>query len=387
MIKSFDQARVVSIDKNKGRVTLFAKNGLVSVGTYLYDINDLKTGMTVLIGDVDGTKVILDKVTTGPKSSNGMSLVKPVSIIPFIYTIIGDRHEVPLGAFGPLYDFYINWGDGSPIDHVTDHSDFDKYFHIYAIDGIHEISITGIIEGFSTMYHNRNIVDIKQWGCFSFKRASAHFKYCVDLINITATDVPNLNETDTLSNCFSDCLNLLTISNINNWDVSSVTNMTAMFFGSSFNSDISGWDVSNVEIMVEMFRYNPNFNQPLNSWNVSKVEEMRSMFSRTNVFNQPLNNWNTSKVTDMGGMFYLASSFNQDISMWNISNVTDMEYMFYGSAFSTENYEKLLVGWSAQNVQSNVRFHAGSAKYHASYASYKQILVNKGWQITDGGQI
>ena len=76
MKRNFDQARVVSIDKNKGRVTLFTKNGLVSVGTYLYDINDLRENMTVLIGDLDGTKVILDKVSANPKNSNGMSLVK-----------------------------------------------------------------------------------------------------------------------------------------------------------------------------------------------------------------------------------------------------------------------------------------------------------------------
>ena len=130
-----------------------------------------------------------------------------------------------------------------------------------------------------------------------------------------------------------------------------------------------------------------NFNQPLNNWNTSKVTDMGFMFRNCLNFNQPLNNWNTSKVMHMDQMFYLALSFNQDISMWDISNVTNMEYMFYGSAFSTENYEKLLVGWSAQNVQPNVRFHAGSAKYHAAYAPYKQILLDKGWIITDGGQI
>lgn len=93
MIKSFDQAKVVSIDKNKGRVTLFAKNGLVSAGTYLYDINDLKTGMAVLIGDVDGTKVILDKVAASPKNGSGLSSILPLisnSGIDYIKLIIDD---------------------------------------------------------------------------------------------------------------------------------------------------------------------------------------------------------------------------------------------------------------------------------------------------------
>jgi len=137
--------------------------------------------------------------------------------------------------------------------------------------------------------------------------------------------------------------------------------------------------------MSGMFYQAISFNQPLNSWDVSNVTTMETMFADS-TFNQSLSNWDVSSVTSMYHMFY-NSSFNQDISMWNISNVTNMDNMFKKSAFSTENYEKLLVGWSAQNVKWNVPFHAGSAQYHAAYAPYKQILLDKGWIIKDGGQI
>ena len=40
---------------------------------------------------------------------------------------------------------------------------------------------------------------------------------------------------------------------ISDWDVSSVTNMRAMFANTDFNQDISGWDVSNVTNMQDMF--------------------------------------------------------------------------------------------------------------------------------------
>jgi len=55
-------------------------------------------------------------------------------------------------------------------------------------------------------------------------------------------------------------------SDISNWDVSNVTDMTSMFFNSNFNGDISQWDVSNVTYIQNMFKecsikeeYKPKF--------------------------------------------------------------------------------------------------------------------------------
>jgi surface protein len=42
-------------------------------------------------------------------------------------------------------------------------------------------------------------------------------------------------------------------SDISNWNVSSVTDMTKMLGGTSFDGDISKWDVSNVTDMKSMF--------------------------------------------------------------------------------------------------------------------------------------
>ena len=50
--------------------------------------------------------------------------------------------------------------------------------------------------------------------------------------------------------------------NISDWDVSNVTNMGSMFFGSNFNGDISGWDVSNVMNKEYMFYNSPIENNP-----------------------------------------------------------------------------------------------------------------------------
>ena len=107
---------------------------------------------------------------------------------------------------------------------------------------------------------------------------------------------------------------------INNWDVSNVTDMALLFKDeSSFNQPLNKWDVSNVTYMRSMFDGAESFNQPLNKWNVSNVTYMNSMFWGATSFNQPLNNWNVSNdVTNMWRMFDDAHSFNQPLDNWNV---------------------------------------------------------------------
>ena len=78
--------------------------------------------------------------------------------------------------------------------------------------------------------------------------------------------------------------------------------------------EINNWDVSNVTDMYKMFEEATSFNQPLNKWNVSNVKNMHGMFANASSFNQPLNSWNVSNVTNMRYMFYHARSFNQPLN-------------------------------------------------------------------------
>ena len=144
--------------------------------------------------------------------------------------------------------------------------------------------------------------------------------------------------------------------NIEDWDVSRVTNMQQLFQGrgcyrsapsSSINSDnhlilipgrshlgssvmkfldfdISKWDVAQVISMESMFEGSTNFNGDLSKWSTGNVVNMKGMFSARNsyeyvfgtVFNGEISKWDVSKVESI---VTTTGSSSTDSSMWKHS--------------------------------------------------------------------
>lgn len=199
------------------------------------------------------------------------------------------------------------------------------------------------------------------------------------------------------------------------WKTTAATSMASMFRrATSFSNNITNWDVSNVKSMNDMFNEHPTFNQDISGWNVSSVTSMRSMFEGATAFNQDISGWVVTSVADMNGMFSNATSFNQDLARvggWNVGNVSDMRQMFSNatafdqdlsgwdvsklslafnmlnnSGLSVSNYDKLLEGWAAQSLKSNVNFGASNLFYCAGESARANIIANFNWFITDSGQ-
>jgi large repetitive protein len=142
--------------------------------------------------------------------------------------------------------------------------------------------------------------------------------------------------------------------------------------------------------MRGMFRDAPAFSSDLSAWDVSSVNDMSVMFFGASNFTSDLSGWTVGAVTTMNQMFRNAALFNSNLGSWNISAVTDMTSMMQGSAFSDCNYDATLMGWAQQPRQNNVVFHAGNARYTlgSSVAAARQTIIdNSGWTITDGGAV
>lgn len=173
---------------------------------------------------------------------------------------------------------------------------------------------------------------------------------------------------------------------LNGWSVGNVTNMQSMFFGATaFNGDISIWDVSNVTDMLQMFNRASAFNQDISAWQVNNVTNMGTMFSEAVLFNQDISGWQVGNVSNMSLMFSNAVSFDQNLGNWNVENLITAMNMFRNVTLSTPNYDALLIGWDAQNLQPNVPFHGGNSRYCEGEAARTNMIGTDGWVVTDGG--
>ncbi|GAX21884.1 hypothetical protein FisN_30Hh085 [Fistulifera solaris] len=145
---------------------------------------------------------------------------------------------------------------------------------------------------------------------------------------------------------------------IGTWNVSAVTNFTAIFSvdrnpnARSFNADLSSWDVSHATTFlsskartgsmvpspigirrhsrpwIASFAGALVFQQNISAWNTERVTRMSLTFSQAYAFDQDLSAWKTSKVTNMQHMFFSATKFNGNVSTWDVSNVRTMHSMF-----------------------------------------------------------
>ncbi|EOA07370.1 Hypothetical protein, predicted transmembrane protein, DUF285 family [Mycoplasma yeatsii 13926] len=183
-----------------------------------------------------------------------------------------------------------------------------------------------------------------------FKNESG--KWQIERVRSSVNKIPpNLPRFITsLQKAFSDNNNM-TISGLENWDTSNVTDMSQMFRGALYFNQPLGdkFDTSKVINMNSMFERARSFNQPLgDKFDTSNVTNMNSMFSSATYFNQSLGDkFDTSNVTDMSQMFSRASDFNQPLGdKFDTSNVTNMSSMFseasnfnqpLGDKFDTSN--------------------------------------------------
>ena len=236
----------------------------------------------------------------------------------------------------PAYNFTVEWGDGTS-QNIT----FADYHpHVYAVEGIYEIRISGIFPAitFNNINDAPKVISIESFGAVGWKQMIRAFFGCVNLTSVTYGANTDISDVNSCFNMFRGC--------------------TSLQFG-----DISNFDASNITRTQNMFRDCP-------------------------LFNLDVSGWNTPSVSSGSSMFRDALAFNQDLSSWNVTSLQTAAGFLQNSSFSTANYDLLLVSWGAQTTQPSVSFSAGSAQYNAGPpAAGRAALVANSWTITDGGPV
>ena len=293
-----------------------SNNDRVSVGSDLYIVTGTAaTGTSVgTVTDTGqtGCPVITNEFVTVWNSGNNREI------------------KLPLEASG-TYNFDVYWGDGS-VDTITSYNQTEVTHYYLNSNTDYTVTISGTIEGFTFKNqptYRTKFKKVISWGNLKLGNSGYYFEGNTNVTDFSEiSDTLDLTGTTNLAGMFKEIDDVGSINNIENWDVSGVTNMSEMFWGTNFNDNISAWNVGNVTNMSLMFFAANSFNQPIGTWDVSSVIDMQLMFGDALLFNQNLDLWDVSNVTNMLGMFRRAFSFNGDIYSWSVCSVSNMDSMF-----------------------------------------------------------
>ncbi|CAL2078467.1 conserved protein of unknown function precursor containing a type A C-terminal secretion signal [Tenacibaculum sp. 190524A02b] len=334
----------------------------------------------------------------------------------FIYTwqtnTANETITIPT-ASGSVYDYVVDWGDGTIKGYTREAS------HSYATPGVQTIKIIGQFPKifFFGSDIRENLLTIEQWGTQQWTSMGSAFNGCINL-KLNADDVPDLSLVTSLRGMFKGCTNLEDLKDkMNNWDVSKITSISQTFAecslfnenigdweftvldnlsgtfkeATSFNQNIANWNVSTADDFSDTFSGATAFNQPIGNWTLGTVDYMDGFFRNATAFNQDLSGWDMSSVYDIHDMFEGASSFNQDLSAWDISKVEAFDDFFIGTVISQENYDKTLIGWATIEagetaIPANLKLNADVTYCLSESARNTLASAPYNWTITDGGK-
>ena len=186
-----------------------------------------------------------------------------------------------------------------------------------------------------------------------------------------------------LSYMFHQCNSLSPSSEINEMDISNVTNISYLFSECIYLSqlpDISKWNTGNVDNMACIFAGCQSLLSlpDISKWNTSNVKNMMGIFAGcTSLSSIPdISKWNTNKVCKMDYMFYKCYLLKEipDFSIWDTNNVINMSYMFYYC--SNLSYLPNISHWNTSNVKY-IEFMFANCKSLLSLPSFSSWDTRK----------
>ena len=310
-----------------------------SIGSVVINLGNVSSAS---LSDSSTTIILTPTAGSGTLSITPVNFVGTVSLSIKTISSAANQIQLPITSIPVGKSIWIDWGDNS-YSTMNSTNIIANRTHTYSTPGEYAVRILGDNFNFTFTDSGTNdrlkIKSISSWGKLKIQTSS--FQNCSNLTLSGITDIPDLTGVTSLRLTFANCSAITTVGRMNEWNTSSVTNLSEMFTGARlFNQPIGNWNVSNVTTMRYMFQGGSipmSFNQNIGSWDVRNVVDFDYFVGSANAkssFNNggspDINNWsiNTSANVNMGGMFTNCTDFNQPLNLWNTSRVTNMGGMF-----------------------------------------------------------
>lgn len=256
----------------------------------------------------------------------------------------GEKIVLPLTVGEFIYDFTIDWGDGT-IEEITSLPD-EGVTHVYQQAGQYKVVIDGTVEAWSFWRKpdsKDKLLRVDSLGAVGWKSLFGAFSECQQLTVVSGGDVSEVND---MSFMFSGAP--LVTPDVGGWDTSNTTRMSFMFEGATLaDPDVSRWYTGQVQDLSYMFAKAVSAEPEVGNWDTGRVTEMQGMFSGAERAEPEVSNWDTTRVRDLSHMFRGTIVANPDVSRWDTANVRSMAGMFG----ETVQAQPEVGDWNTANVR------------------------------------
>lgn len=115
---------------------------------------------------------------------------------------------------GSMYDFYVDWGDGSAVDHITTWNQAQAT-HSYPTNGSYQMSITGAMPRwfFNGGGSATKILSIDSWGPMVWTSFDSAFFYCTNLTSVAGDG--DFSSVTSFAYAFWGCSSLTSFPDVN----------------------------------------------------------------------------------------------------------------------------------------------------------------------------
>jgi len=373
----------------------------------------------VKLGSQDVARIYQgSNVAWEPSGTTGLDFVS-------VWRTTADNEEIVVPTQSGTYDYIIDWGDGSPTEHITSSS---QPSHIYATAGDYTITISGKFAHIDFLQNNTskdNIIEIVSLGDVGWESFEQSFYFCDNLTTINPENTQaydGLNFHYMFSGIGTDT-SFATVQ-LENMKVTGDCDLTSMFNGayitgalnfSGFQnvsatgisslfkscdegytvSNLEGIDVTNITFFDNMFSRAGESDNPIDLSNSgfsgvpSNPCGMGSMFLYgffTNVSVPYIDGAVPTAVNQMFQAFYYNFD-NIPIETMDYSQCTSFVDFISYSYCSTSKYDAVLIQIESTNSMNDLILGAHGINYTpgGEAEAARQALLDRGWTINDAG--